>query len=266
MDTAALNALILPVVSAPYANLDEVIQSFAKLEEAFLAAQDRRAVFASAYLAVTRSLKGKLGTNLFLDDIWVISYALAFANLYRDALQNFANGHRELVPKAWCLSFDVSMNDEGYVILDLLLGINAHINHDLPLALSSASIDPDRNKRHQDHVKVNDVLAEAINPIEDRISQLYAPGFVFFDDILGPLDEKITNFSIDHARDFAWTNALALANASDDIERQTQSHLIDTQSAVLANLIITPSAAFPWFKELMRFLERKRSWLDLWQV
>jgi hypothetical protein len=82
---------------------------------------------------------------------------------------------------------------------DLLLGINAHMNHDLSFALTNVSIDPNRYERHREHTGVNDALREATHLIEERFAKLYAPGLKLLDRVAGPLDEDITNFSNDRS-------------------------------------------------------------------
>src|SRR5712691_9786574 len=147
MDTPTQNnqqSSILPLIETAYQSIEDAIQRLAQLEQAFYDRRDRRAIFVTAYLNITRAVKLRVGENWFQDNAWVTRYAISFANLYRQALLAFERGDAESIPKAWKISFETSVNGTGLVMQDLVLGINAHINHDLSLALIEVSIDPER--------------------------------------------------------------------------------------------------------------------------
>jgi hypothetical protein len=240
--------------------LDDVIQGFSTLEQIFRDRRDRRAIFVTAYLNITLELKRRVDENLFLNAAWVARYAVAFANLYRIALLAFDRGDLQAVPKPWRIAFATSANDRGSVLQDLLLGINAHINHDLPLALLEVTIDPEREKRYTDHTTVNQALKAATGPVQDRISELYAPVLSLLDRVLGVLDEDLTNFSFEKARENAWVAGVSLANARDDQERLAIRQNLADRSAVLAQLILSPTLAHPSLYLALRHLERVRPW------
>ncbi|MGN6169822.1 MAG: DUF5995 family protein, partial [Solirubrobacteraceae bacterium] len=93
-----------------------------------------------------------------------------------------------------------------------LAGTNAHIKHDLPLALVSTSearsIELTRDSpQHRDYLKVNDTIAAT----EARVKQEFLTGMVAVaDEVLGRLDDVIAIWSITEARNAAWTNAETL--------------------------------------------------------
>src|SRR6266498_1904903 len=149
------------LIPSAYTSLDDAIQALMALEQTFRGQHDRRAIFVTAYLAITRAIKQSVADGLFHDNAWVTRYALCFANLYRKALFAYEMGDTAATPKAWRIAFDTAKRGEALAIQDLVLGINAHINHDLALALNEVSIDPDRATRYADHTKVNDVVKAA---------------------------------------------------------------------------------------------------------
>src|SRR4051812_9651453 len=124
-DTAA-SARLRPFIDQPFGDPDEVVRAITGIRNVFLEAHDRRAIFATAYLEMTQTLRGYLKADIFHDTLWVKKYMVSFANLYRLALLNYEQGNVAAVPKAWRISFDTSINNQGYVILDLLLGVHAH--------------------------------------------------------------------------------------------------------------------------------------------
>jgi hypothetical protein len=263
MDTPTQNdqqSSILPLIESAYQSIEDAIQRLTQLEQAFYDRRDRRAIFVTAYLNITRAVKLRVGENWFQDNPWVTRYDISFANLYRQALLAFERGDASSLPKAWRISFETAINGTGLVFQDLVLGINAHINHDLPLALIEVSIDPERAKRYQDHTAVNQVLQDATNLLKDRISSMYAPVLSILDQAFNPLDQALTSFSIDKARESAWVDAVALANAQTDQERAAIRQSLDDQSAVLARLILAPTAPNPLLVSALRQLESITPW------
>jgi Family of unknown function (DUF5995) len=248
--------------STAYATLDDVVAGLAAWEEAFRSRQDRRCIFLTLYGVVSSEMREQVARNAFLDSRWVHRYAVAFANLYREALEAYEAGRIDDVPKAWRLCFDAARAGSGLVLQDLLLGVNAHVNNDLPLALTRISIDPDREQRRRDHDAVNAVLAAVMQRAVERLTALYAPGFAALDQGAGELDEMLSLFSLEVARDSAWESALSLANARSAFESGLAGRLISSRAAVLARLLLAPSRN-PVFIRASSRLEQGSSWLTL---
>lgn len=136
------------MLTAPYHTLDDVVSGFAALETRFRQQRDRRAIFLTLYGVVSAEMRTRVEAGAFADPPWVHRYAVAFANLYRGALEAYEDGRAADVPKPWRLCFDAAKAGSGLVLQDMLLGVNAHVNNDLPRALVSVSIDPDRALRY----------------------------------------------------------------------------------------------------------------------
>ena len=249
----------LPIV-APYTSIDDTITALVVLEQTFRSQHDRRAIFATAYLAITRAIKQRVVDGLFQDNAWVTRYTLCFANLYRTALLAYEQGNWDTLPKAWRIAFDTSENNGALAIQDLVLGINAHINHDLALALIEVTIDPQRPTRYADHCIVNDVLRAATDPMQQRIGQLYAPILSLLDQACDHLDEDIACFSVEKAREAAWLAAVGLANARNDAERAALRAGLNDRAAVLARLILAPTFGHPWVVGALQHLETITPW------
>src|SRR4051794_2611372 len=125
-----------------YRTLDDVVTGFSTLEEHFRDRGDRRAIFLTLYGIVSTEMRARVANGAFKDNVWVHRYAVAFANLYRQALEDYEANNRAAVPKAWRLCFDAAHAGTGLVLQDMFLGVNAHVNNDLPYALTAVSIDP----------------------------------------------------------------------------------------------------------------------------
>jgi hypothetical protein len=250
------------LIAQEYQSMDDIINGLTALEQAFRESEDRRGVFVTAYVLITQETKRRIEGQQFEDGAWVTRFAVSFANRYRVALVHYENNELNLVSKSWIASFDTSSQGSGLVIQDLILGINAHVNHDLPVALNDVSIDPDRELRHRDYTAVNDALTTAITPVRAQIEKLYAPGLGLFDPLLDPLENELTSFSFEKAREHAWAEGVALANAQNEQERDDRLESIDEQSGVLAQLILAPTAENPLLLTLLRQVEQANPW---WQ-
>lgn len=250
-----------PKLDAEYRSLDEAVDHFNALETSYRQARNRRAVFLTVYLAVTMEMRRRVSEAQFLDNPWVSRYTLSFANLYRAALSAYERADGTALPKSWRIAFDAAKRADCLVVQDLLLGVNAHINHDLALALDEVSIEPDRQSRHTDHTAVNGVLAALTDAAQDKICSLYAPGFATIDEYAGRFDEEATGFSLRVARQCAWEGAVALANARHSAERLLVRKGLDYRSATLARLLLVPTLS-PLLMDRCRKMEAGTTW---WQ-
>jgi hypothetical protein len=232
------------------------------LEHFFRENKDRRAVFVTAYALITREIKQRVESNRFEDGVWVTRYAVDFANLYRLALARYEERQRSFVAKSWIVSFNISSQGQALLIQDLVLGINAHVNHDLPLALEQVSIDPNREIRHRDHNAVNDALKTTTIPVMDQIEKMYAPGLTLFNLLPEAFEQEITGFKLEKAREHAWREAVALANSHDELERRQTRQDIDDEAGVLAHLIVAPTATNPLLLDLLRHIEQLQPWWE----
>jgi hypothetical protein len=187
---------------------------------------------------------------------------VAFANLYRQAIDDYDAGRIQTVPKAWRLCFDMARAGTGLVLTDMLLGVNAHVNHDLPYALNGISIEPDRQKRYRDHCAVNAVLGSVTETATQRISSLYAPGLTGLDALACDVDEMLSAFSLEVARESAWESAVSLANAKAAAERDRVMTLIGIRAATVARLLRAPSLD-PRFIAVCRKVEGGGAWLSV---
>jgi Family of unknown function (DUF5995) len=248
--------------SRAFDTMDDAVAGLAALEARYRERNDRRAIFLTLYGIVSSEMRARVAARSFEDNAWVERYTVAFANLYREALVAYEAGDPARVAKAWRLCFDAAAAGNGLVLQDMLLGVNAHVNHDLPLALSAISIDPDRERRYRDHSAVNAVLGSVVERATERLAGLYAPGLRTVDDCAGPVDELLSAFSLEIARESAWEGAVSLANARNAFERVLVVRLMGTRAAAVARLLLAPSRHAPLISACRR-VEQGTGWLAL---
>ncbi|HEY0733361.1 MAG TPA: DUF5995 family protein [Herpetosiphonaceae bacterium] len=254
-------AVTLPLEVA-YTSLDAAFDGLATIERIYRQQRDRRAIFVTAYLVITDAIRRGIAERRFADNEWAARYAISFANLYRQALLDFERQNLAAVPKAWRIAFETASGNHSLALQDLVLGINAHINHDLALALAEVTIDPNRGQRYADHNAVNLVLRAAVDQLQQQICRVYAPILTVLDLAGGNLDEELASFSVAKARESAWIAAVSLANARSDGERAAIRAGLNDRSAVMARLVLSPNPLHPWLVGALRHLENLKPWYD----
>ena len=227
------------LLAEPYADPADAERRLALVERRLHEADDRRAVFLAVYGTVTSRVRRDLTRDRFDDPAWVGTYLTAFANRYRTALAAYERGERRRVPGAWRLAFDAALAGDTLVAQDALLGINAHVVHDLALALVDAGVHP-RDGRRRDHDAVNAVLAELVDVEQDLLAERYAPGLADLDAAGGRIAERVAFPTLAEGRDWAWHCAVALADGG-PLARRTVRWLLERVSAGAARLVLAPS-------------------------
>jgi hypothetical protein len=127
--------------------------------------RDHRRFFHATYVRTTQAVAAELAANGFADPAWVTRWDVAFARFYLDALDADARGHPLPVP--WARAFRARPDIAPW--RHLLLGMNAHINYDLPQALLAVISDAEFSepallaRREADHRHIDRILAALVD-------------------------------------------------------------------------------------------------------
>src|SRR5450631_2216675 len=119
-------------------------------------------VFLSTYQRTTQAVGEAIARASFEDPGWVERWDVSFAELYLAALDTECDGGGK-VPRPWQLAFAASPDLPP--LRHVLLGINAHINYDLPQALLAVISNDDfadpalMHRRRRDHERIDNVLS-----------------------------------------------------------------------------------------------------------
>ncbi|HEV7174743.1 MAG TPA: DUF5995 family protein [Solirubrobacteraceae bacterium] len=196
----------MPDASDPIAPVLTRLQSVA----AELAVTDGVSRFNHLYLEVTQAVDIGAQGVAFEDPAFLKALDVSFAGLYFDALD--AAAASSALPRCWAPLFAARSDTHIAPIQFALAGMNAHINHDLALALVSTcagqGITLDTGSAaHRDFVKVNTILAT----VEAQVKADYLTGLVgVADEVLGRIDDVVAIWSVGEARNAAWTHAQLL--------------------------------------------------------
>jgi hypothetical protein len=215
--------------------IDAVAKEMAKRYQPLSDSCSHNVMFALLYLRVTDHVGGAVWTpGRFDDPYFMTHYTAVFANLYFKGYDAW-KASDPTTPVAWKIALDAAKNKQVSSLGNLLLGMNAHINRDLPFVLYSIGLrNPDGTSRKPDHDRINAVLYEAYD-------EAIAEGARRFDDSLHAYEgENASDSGIQSVilwREEAWRNAERLAAASSDAERALISQQIEQAANLEAQLI-----------------------------
>ena len=207
---------------------------------------DHNAVFALAYLRTTQTYKwARDQSGFFADTPWVNHEDAVFAKYYFAAYDNWAGGARGQVPQAWLIAFDAAAARQVNGSGDLLLGMNAHVNRDLPITLAAVGMaTPEGQSRKPDHDKVDQFLNTVLQPLLEELAARFDSSIIHIET---PYGVGYTGLFQTLAvwREQAWRNAQLLANATTPAARALALQEIETSAATQALAIKTANSYVP---------------------
>lgn len=192
--------------ATPLSSIHTVITVMQELD-AMLSTSDGVKWFNLLYLRVTQAVYEK-PDSYWNNPEWLKKLDITFASLYFKALAcSFTDTAQ--VPRAWMALFEARDKQDIERVQFALAGMNAHINHDLPLALvqtyEDLTISPGRGTpEYSDFTKVNSIL----NAVQPEILHDLATGIIgeTIQDT-GTVGRLLSIWGVETARDTAWTNA-----------------------------------------------------------
>jgi Family of unknown function (DUF5995) len=218
--------------------VDAVIREMQRRFDPLAAACDHDAIFALTYLRTTEEYRRTIEDPGFFEDTPFVNHEDAvFARFYFDAYDDWYAGRRDAVPRAWAIAFRAAANREVPALGNILLGINAHVQRDLPYVLSSLGlVKPDGSSRKTDHDRVNRILNRVTDDLYAEIARRFDPTV---DDANLPTTLDDTTFFqfIPTWRETAWRNAERLATAGSPAARAAAAASIEANAASQADAI-----------------------------
>ncbi|MFE2043588.1 DUF5995 family protein [Streptomyces sp. NPDC059477] len=228
--------------------VDAVVARMRTLDET-LPARDGVAVFNRVYLAVTRAVAQEIGTGRcagpraattpdvrFADPRVAATLDVRFAERYLTAVDAAAQGRRP--PACWRPLFQLRRHPGVRPLQFALAGVNAHIGHDLALAVVDAcrTLDCAPAELEDEFDRVGDLLAT----LEEHIREELMPGPDLLR-IADPLTHLLSAWSLEHARDATWAAARALwaLRALPDVAAEFTDRL-DAAVGFAGRMMLTP--------------------------
>lgn len=207
MSTLNLSAADQPlydlVSGAAPATIAEVVAKMQAID-ALLPANDGLKWFNRLYLMVTQAIDLQPSGD-WQDPAWLTRLDVVFAGLYFGAVAGFLGGN-SAVPSSWSALFEARYRSGIDRIQFALAGMNAHINHDLALALIATDAElkliPSLDSaEHADYQSVNGLL-RTLMPATLTMLATDTLGVLAQD--TGKVGRLLAFWDICRARDLAW--------------------------------------------------------------
>ena len=194
----------------------DVVDRMTALLDTMPESLESRRSFLATYLRTTRAVGSATAAGEFEDPVWVEAWDVVFADLYLDALESdLSSDPDRRAPRPWRLAFGAP--EELAPLRHVLLGINAHINYDLPQALLGVISDAEfadpmlLASRARDHERIDGVLSGRIAAEDAELASQKAKSVL--DRALTPLNRRASTRFLREARQKVWHNTLELQRA-----------------------------------------------------
>jgi hypothetical protein len=225
--------------------VDKTVRQMTKRFEPLASSCDHNAIFALTYLRVTEEYRRTVESPTFFADTAFVNHEDAvFAGYYFAAYDAWKAGETADVPPAWRIALDAARDRSVSAYGDLLLGINAHVQRDLPFVVYSLGmVKPDGTSRKPDHDRVNQILNRVTDDLIAEIARRFDPTI---DDTNLPttLDDFGLFQTVVSWREAAWRHAELLALAPTSEARELVAQEIEADAASQASAI-RAAAAYP---------------------
>jgi hypothetical protein len=199
---------------------------------------DHRGVFATTYLELTREALATVRRNprFFRWPRYFFREDALFANVYFRALQAWHRGGR--VPPAWRIAFESARDADLNAAQDMLLGINAHVQNDMPFVLAALGLRTAKGvSRKRDHDAMNKVLDRAYERVVRAVERRFDPLVGTINSPATPLDDVAGIELVRGWRETVWRNAERLVRAKSRAERRQVATQIQQYAAGWASSI-----------------------------
>lgn len=201
--TPAASSLFTIVTANPPVSTDEIIQIMERLDTA-LTENDGLKWFNLLYLQVTQQIQQHPPQGGWKAPLWLNRLDVIFATRYFKAIADSLSGNP--IPSSWQALFEARQRTGIDRIQFALAGMNAHINHDLALALLAINNEMHQGfaagtPEHQDYQHVNDLLEAAL----PQALTLLATGILGqLAEDTGKIGKLLAIWNVRVARDLAW--------------------------------------------------------------
>ena len=213
---------------------------------------DHDSAFAFTYLVTTEQYRLAVeDPEFFSDNAFVNHQDAIFADYYFDNFDDWNAGRVEQVAPAWRIAFQSSDEQRVTGMGSVLLGMNAHVNRDLPFVLAEIGlVKPDGTSRKPDHNRVNDflnetnkfLLTEAAKVLDPTLDDGDVPGIT--------IDNSLVVQMLVSWREEGWRNAERLAAAPTPEDRAQVAQEIE-QTAALEALAIRSAYSYTPLQALL---------------
>lgn len=225
-----------PAVVSPPETVEQVIRILDAIIDWSHAQKSRIGYFAALYRRVTQAVKDGIDQGKFQNGPLIERLDVTFANRYLAAYEQFRSG--QMPTLSWQLAFRSTSAWYPLIVQHLLIGINAHINLDLGIAAAATAPGDQLPGLKADFDQINAVLASEVGTVEKEIAAV-SPLIGLLEKLSLRTDTAIINFSLQVARDAAWSEAVKLAPLPPE-KLPGAIHDLDVRTQLFGRLVISP--------------------------
>lgn len=225
-----------PAIIKPAETIDQVIQSLDNIIDWAHTQKSRAGYFAALYRRVTQAVKQGIDQGKFQNGPLMEKLDVTFANRYLTAYEQFRSGQPPTL--SWQLAFRSARKWYPLIVQQLLIGINAHINLDLGIAAAEIAPGDQLPGLKTNFDQINAVLGGEVGTVEKEMAEV-SPLIGLLEKFSLHTDTVIINFSLQVARDSAWSEAVKLA-ATPPEQLPAAIHDLDVRTELFGRLVISP--------------------------
>ena len=205
MNSTAIDGQLIEITNGPPpATIGDVLTLMGRIDS-LLPSGDGLKWFNLLYMTVTQNIDSSQPQGSWEDPAWLTRLDVVFAQFYFSAILNWLNSPAQ-VPASWQVLFEARYRPGIERIQFALAGMNAHIDHDLALALVQTGAELNQrpgktSPQHEDYEHVNGIL-EAVLP---QALQFLATGILGeLAQDTGKIGRLLAMWNVRTARDLAW--------------------------------------------------------------
>ncbi|MFI5937631.1 DUF5995 family protein [Actinoplanes sp. NPDC051494] len=202
-------------------------------------ASNRVAAFNSLYFTITARVGAALTGPEVRDPVFLEMLDVEFAKRYFIALRMWGEEDHG-TPDAWEVLFRRAQDERVSRLAAAVLGVNAHINHDLALALVATWErlgTPPGAEAHPDYLLINKIFYREIPHLRRRYASRWQ---LRLDDLAGELDDWSQRVLVAATRAHAWDQGRRLWELRhEDKDLEKARLLMDRASAYVGEMLIT---------------------------
>jgi hypothetical protein len=227
-------------LQAPPQSIADVLATMQSIE-ALTTDGDGLKWFNWLYFQVTQTVEARVSTGGFNDPLFLSELDVQFAQLYFNALKNSLSN--AALPDCWQALFSQRNQTALTRIQFALAGINAHINHDLPIAIVATcqiqNLAPQHSTtQYNDYTSLNSTLDSLIEQAKQTLN-VRLLGDVLPD--VSQLENTIAAWSVSAAREAAWNNSELLWHLNPEpLFSKSFLDTLDGLTAVVGKTLLVP--------------------------
>jgi hypothetical protein len=192
------------------------------------------------YLQVTKAVEDRVATGGFTDPAWLTELDVQFATLFFNALSASLTG--AVCPGCWGAVFAVRNKTDIARIQFALAGMNAHINHDLPIAIdgtseSTGTVPQHGSAQYNDYTGLNAPMDALIDTAKQTLNvRLLGDPLP----AVSHLEDTIAAWNLAAAREKAWNTSESLWQDPAAL-RAAHMDIIDGLTTVISKVLLVPA-------------------------